>query len=76
MCQNIWKCLTGVTSLGDATKIVPKMVHRPTVIKTGFPYQDHCTLGSQKGESGSEEGNLYVWQGHRICQDKPYYTGG
>ena len=28
LCQDMWKDLTGVTSLGDATKIVPEMVRK------------------------------------------------
>ena len=57
LCQDMWRDLTGVDSLGDATKIVPEMIRRPTIVKTGFPCQDHCPLGSQKGESGSKGGN-------------------
>ena len=71
LCQDMWRDLTGVDSLGDATKIVPEMIRRPTIVKTGFPCQDHCPLGSQKGESGSKGGNLYVWQGHWICRLEP-----
>ena len=69
--QDIWRDLTGVPSMGDFTKINPKYVRRPMVIKTGCPCQDWSPLGKQQGTKGNSGGNLYVAQGKIILDLEP-----
>ena len=55
--QKMWHDLTATPSLGDAMYIDPAAVRRPVILKTGFPCQDHCPLGSKLGEGGARGGD-------------------
>ena len=63
--------LTASPNMGDATQIPTGKVRSPTLLKTSFPCQDYCPLGSQKGNKGKKGGELFVWQGKWICRLAP-----